>query len=210
MILTRIKLNLTSPITLKALANREVFHAALARSRQATDGGRLLWRIDELRHSQYLLVTSQKPLNVELLENQFGVPGKKAEQKDYDTLLNRISKDSVWHFKLVANPTFTAPKAEGEKSGKRKPCYTEKYQLNWLLRQSEKNGFEITGDSAKVMKSIPVFVRKRGEQTQIQLQEVTYQGVLKVKDVELFKNALTQGIGREKAYGMGLLTIIGS
>lgn len=210
MILTRIQLNLSSPITLKALANREVFHAALQRSRQTTDDGRLLWRIDELHHSYYLLATSHKPLNTELLENQFGAPGIKAEQKDYNTLLNRIAPGSVWRFKLVANPTFSAPKKEGEIRGKKKPCFTEKHQLNWLLVQSEKNGFEIIGDSAKVMKSIPVFVRKRGKKTQIQLQEVTYQGVLKVKDVELFKNALTKGIGREKAYGMGLLTIIGS
>lgn len=210
MILTRLKLNLSSPLTLKALGNQEVFHAALEASRQTDDDGRLLWRIDELKHSQYLLVLSQKSLNTKLLERQFGLPGENAEQKDYDTLLNRIVEGSIWHFKLVANPTFTAPKAEGEKRGKKKPCFTEKYQLKWLLTQSEKNGFEITGESARVMRSVPVFVRKHGQNTPIQLQQVTYQGILKVKDVELFKNVLVKGIGREKAYGMGLLTIIRS
>ena len=37
---------------------------------------------------------------------------------------------------------------------------------------------------------------------------VTYEGMLTVTDAELFRQALTQGIGREKAYGMGLLTIM--
>ena len=37
----------------------------------------------------------------------------------------------------------------------------------------------------------------------------TYEGVLTVTDEELFKAALVQGIGREKAYGLGMLTIVG-
>ena len=36
---------------------------------------------------------------------------------------------------------------------------------------------------------------------------VTYEGVLTVVDAEIFKKALVNGIGREKAYGMGLLTV---
>ena len=36
---------------------------------------------------------------------------------------------------------------------------------------------------------------------------VTYEGVLTVTDTELFCKALTEGIGRGKAYGMGLLTV---
>ena len=37
---------------------------------------------------------------------------------------------------------------------------------------------------------------------------VTYEGILKVNDVEKFKEILTEGLGREKAYGMGLMTIM--
>ena len=38
---------------------------------------------------------------------------------------------------------------------------------------------------------------------------VTYEGSLTVTDADLFRKALTEGIGREKAFGMGLLTIAG-
>ena len=42
----------------------------------------------------------------------------------------------------------------------------------------------------------------------VSLLSVSFEGVLEITDEELFKAALTNGIGRGKAYGMGLLTII--
>ena len=35
-----------------------------------------------------------------------------------------------------------------------------------------------------------------------------YEGVLEVTDADLFRAALTEGIGRGKAYGLGLLTVM--
>lgn len=40
------------------------------------------------------------------------------------------------------------------------------------------------------------------------LQEVTFEGVLTVKDPEIFKETLISGFGRGKAYGMGLMTLM--
>ena len=40
------------------------------------------------------------------------------------------------------------------------------------------------------------------------LLAVTYEGVLQVTDPEAFRNLLCQGIGRGKAYGLGLLTVM--
>ena len=40
------------------------------------------------------------------------------------------------------------------------------------------------------------------------LREATYEGVLTVTDVDKFKELLCNGIGRGKAYGMGLLTVM--
>jgi CRISPR system Cascade subunit CasE len=51
--------------------------------------------------------------------------------------------------------------------------------------------------------------RKKTKGERITMLSVTYEGTLKITDPELFKRALTVGIGREKAYGMGLLTIAG-
>ena len=37
---------------------------------------------------------------------------------------------------------------------------------------------------------------------------VTYEGLLTVTDAAKFREALTSGIGRGKAYGLGLLTVV--
>ena len=43
----------------------------------------------------------------------------------------------------------------------------------------------------------------------VSIRSVTYEGALAVTDAELFKKLLTEGIGRGKAYGLGLMTVIG-
>ena len=48
--------------------------------------------------------------------------------------------------------------------------------------------------------------KKTGEQ--VKLLGVTYEGLLTVTDAEKFREALTGGIGRGKAYGLGLLTVV--
>ena len=45
-------------------------------------------------------------------------------------------------------------------------------------------------------------------QRQVKISRVSFEGVLRVTDVNKFKDTLTHGIGREKAYGMGMLTVI--
>ena len=40
------------------------------------------------------------------------------------------------------------------------------------------------------------------------INKVMYEGILTVTDRDRFIGALTQGIGRAKAYGCGMLTII--
>lgn len=42
----------------------------------------------------------------------------------------------------------------------------------------------------------------------MRLSRVTFEGIIRITDINKFKHCLIHGIGREKAYGMGLLTVI--
>ena len=42
----------------------------------------------------------------------------------------------------------------------------------------------------------------------VKLNKVVYEGKLKIKDREKFIKVLKEGIGREKAYGFGMMTVI--
>jgi CRISPR system Cascade subunit CasE len=37
---------------------------------------------------------------------------------------------------------------------------------------------------------------------------VTFEGLLQIQNLVLFKQTLVNGLGREKAFGMGLMTVI--
>ena len=42
----------------------------------------------------------------------------------------------------------------------------------------------------------------------VSMLSVTFEGILTVTDADLFRRTLAEGIGRGKAYGMGMLTVV--
>lgn len=207
MYLSRIELDTARKQTQIALVSRNKFHGAIenAFSRQRENQTRNLWRIDRLGGKTYLLLLSQQMPNLSDFVKQFGNSTTNCETKEYDVLLNKITAQSVWRFRVIANPTRCVARGNGR--GKRVAHTTVKYQMEWFITQAEKNGFQIVEDKLQIMDSAWLMFNKRGERM-IRALAVTYEGVLMVNDVQKFKKVLVSGIGREKAYGMGMLTIM--
>lgn len=206
MYLSRIKLNTARTETLRALAAPNLFHGAIESCDE--ERTRKLWRIDTLAGVRYLLILSEKQIDFTNAAEQFGYDDS-YESKLYDGLLARITNGSRWQFRLTANPTIQ--KYDEEKGrGKVLAHITPAHQGNWLKKQAEKNGFELSDDEWSVVGSKWYMFRKnRNSSTTVRLLAVTYEGVLTVNDPEAFRSALMNGIGREKAYGMGMLTVAG-
>ena len=209
MYLSRIKLNTSSRKTMQALASPNLFHGAIEIS-ETGERTRKLWRVDTLRGEQYLLVLSENEINLSSVAEQFGYDDK-YECKSYDGLLGRITNGSRWHFKLRANPTVQVKNdSSSRERGKVLAHITTAHQEEWLRRQSEKHGFSLTEGEFLVTESRWFkFKRNRDENGSVRMLSVVYEGVLTVTDADAFRKALISGIGREKAYGMGLLTIVG-
>lgn len=167
---------------------------------------RHLWRLEELNGKQYLLVVSANQPNLDALEN-YGIAGS-AVTKNYDNFLNNLKKDEDLRFKLVANPTLKKA-IKGKKQGRVIPVRPGEINT-WILNKQNQFGFEIeknhplevTNKGKKVL-----YHKKDNKRKQVLLSEATYEGVLRITDIEKFKDALISGIGREKAYGFGLLTV---
>ena len=85
---------------------------------------------------------------------------------------------------------------------------TTKYQENWLFERAKKHGFSLEPDVFSVVSSQWLSFRKGADRQHVSLLAVTYEGTLCVTDPPLFRQALTNGIGRGKAYGLGLLTVV--
>lgn len=209
MYLTRIELDTNRRNTMKALASPNLIHGAVEGAFQG-EKTRKLWRIDNLAGHSYLLLLSDEVPYMEQISKQFGLVGKAAawESKDYGKLLNRIESGGVWQFRLTANPTKCCRDEEGRR-GTIKAHVTTYYQKQWLLERSVKNGFSVKESEFDVTKSYWQRFYKGSERKKpLTILTVTYEGILTVTDADLFRKTLMEGIGREKAFGMGMLTVV--
>lgn len=207
MFLSRIPIDRYNRNTLRALNSPSVFHGALESS-FAGERQRNLWRIDCTGDQLYILLLSNCKPELSSFCSQFGYDGWVSyEIKSYDGLLERIKNGDKWRFRLTANPTKSVS-AQGQGSrGKKLAHITTDFQKKWLVEKSEKSGFSVTENSFDVVESRWLKFAKRGQRG-VSLFSVTYEGVLEVTDADLFRRSLTGGIGRGKAYGMGLLTVM--
>ncbi|MBQ7529835.1 type I-E CRISPR-associated protein Cas6/Cse3/CasE [bacterium] len=210
MYFSRVLLDTNRRSTIIALASLNKLHGAIE---MAFPGPRQhkIWRIDVLGGKTYLLILSQSKPELSSLFKQFGPEGESAtwETKDYDPLLQRITQGSCWHFRLVANPTLSqARNNDGErKRGKVMGHITTAYQEKWLLDRAEKHGFLLNNEEFRVVKNGWLHFRKGNDKYFVSILSATYDGILTVSDVELFRETLVNGLGRGKAYGQGMLTI---
>lgn len=206
MYLSRVELDPTRRSTMTALAAPQKIHGAVE---SAFPGARRrrLWRLDRLGGKLYLLVLSEDVPELSGAVEQFGT-GAAPETRCYDPLLERITPGSCWQFRLTANPTKSCKDpADPQARGAVLAHCTTQHQKQWLLDRAAKHGFALTEDSFIVTQVQWQHFAKRGTRP-VSLLSVTYEGVLQVTDAEAFRAVLCQGMGRGKAYGQGLLTVM--
>ncbi len=211
MYLSRVELDVTRRATMRALAAPQKLHGAVE-SAFPGERRRRLWRLDHWNGKLYLLLLSEDQPNLLEISDQFGPVNRQGstEIREYNQLLERIVPGSVWQFRLTANPTKScAGEAGAEHRGKVLAHCTVEYQEKWLLDRAEKHGFRLEPDGFTVTASRWLHFAKGGMQNRtVSLLSVTYEGVLQVTEPDLFRTLLTSGIGRGKAYGLGLMTVI--
>ena len=194
MYLSRVELDPTRRSTMAALAAPQKLHGAV----ESAFGGerrRRLWRLDRLGEQLYLLLLSEDAPELSGVVEQFGT-GAAAETR------------SRWQFRLAANPTKSCkdtqnPAARGTVAAH---CTTQ-YQKQWLLERAAKHGFALRDEEFTVTRVQWQHFAKHGTRP-VTLLAVTYEGILQVTDAEQFRALLCQGMGRGKAYGLGLMTIM--
>ena len=206
MYLSRAELDPARRSTMIALTSPQKFHGAVENSFPG-ERRRRLWRLDTLGEKLYLLLLSEDVPDLTGLCAQFGT-GAAPETRPYEPLLERVTQGSYWQFRLTANPTRSKkdpldPLARGTL----KPCYLEVEQEKWLLEQAQKHGFAIPEGAFRVTRKQTHHFSKGGKRS-VTLLAVTYEGILQVTDPEAFREMLCQGLGRGKAYGLGLMTIL--
>lgn len=206
MYLTRVKLDISKRETQLALSASGRFHGAIERAFEQKQN-RNLWRIDKLRGEYYILILSEEMPKLKDFIEQFGDSKSLAETKEYEVLLNKITDQSVWRFRMVANPTHSVKTKSGR--GKVMAHVTPEHQMEWLKTKAAANGFELVDDTCLVLANEwkNFYKNAGGKDMRVRLMLVSFEGILRVTDADAFRNALVRGVGRGKAYGAGMLTI---
>ena len=211
MYLTRLELDVRKRDTIKALSSPNLFHGAIESSFSG-DRQRRLWRIDQLNGRHYMLILSADLPDFTNLSRQFGYSHTSTpwETKSYDSLLSRIEIGSTWNFRLTANPTKACKSSRAPADrGTVHAHITPFYQQKWLLDRSQSHGFSLDPEQVFVVSSRWMrFYKGQQRKFPVTLLSCTYEGLLTVTDANCFRQTLVNGIGRGKAYGLGLLTIV--
>lgn len=205
MYLSRVELDLRNHETLRALNVPRRLHGAVE---AAFEGPRTrrLWRLDRREGRLWLLILSEEVPELSGIVAQFGPPDGTAETRDYEPLLARVAEGTVWRFRLAANPIKNVKEADGR--GTVRNHVTAAQQEQWLAERATKHGFALEPDGFRVVASRWISFDKATDGSPVHIHAVTFEGLLRVTDVTLFREALIRGIGRGKAYGLGLLTIM--
>ena len=208
MYLSRVEIDINNRRKIKDLTHIGAFHHWVESSfpNEIENGirTRKLWRIDQLNGKEYLLIVSQTKPSIKHLES-YGVEGT-AQSKDYDVFLREIENGKRYRFRVVLNPVVAEMDKEGGSRGKTKPLPNSKH-MQFLYDRSEKNGFRLNKDEFFVV-SQGYTSFKKASMKEVKLSKVVYEGRLTVIDKEILKESLSKGIGKKKAYGFGMMTLI--
>ena len=204
MFLSRIIIDPNNRRTLQALDNPEILHG-MVEACFPGEQKRKLWRLDKLNGKLCLLLLSYEKADLSQLVTQIGFPGAEWETRDYQPLIDRIKTGSIWQFRLTANPVTSVPQQD-RRRGKITAITIAAHQREWLIRQGERHGFLLAPGQFDVVRSEWQIFRNKGRT--VSILYASFEGLLTVIDEDSLKKALLKGIGRGKAYGMGLLTVM--
>lgn len=204
MVMTRVRIEPSKTTSLRALTNPAVMHGVVQSSLSAKEI-RALWRVDLLNGNRYLLMISPEEPDLERLAGQIGIPGEPSS-KDYDAFLEGIAADDSYRYKITGNPTVADGKGGIIPLAKRSEGrHFARCEEDWLERKGENRGFDLR--SCRITARDTIHFQK-SLACRVTIHRVTYEGLLTVRDPDTFRHVLTDGIGREKAYGCGLLTVV--
>ena len=213
MYLSRVEIDINNRRKMKDLTHLGCYHAWVEDSFPEflkENRSRKLWRIDNIYDKYYLLILSENKPDIAKLE-KYGLDSS-AEVKTYDEFLDSLKEGMKAKFRIKLN-TVRAYKDKGNptKRGRIMPVPNEKLN-EFLIDKATRNGFEVKLGEFGISKiDKEYFMHTDKGETKKSKKDVvsaTYEGVLTITDLEKFKAALVNGIGKKKAYGCGFLTII--
>jgi CRISPR system Cascade subunit CasE len=202
MILSRICLNPMHSDTYRFASDPYRIHQALTAcaslSRQEAS---ILFRMDD---GPTLIVQSDTELNWEKLGLREGALLQEPQSKAFDPSI-RVGQQ--FGFRLRCNPAKKV-KVEGKKNSQFKTIRDVEGQIEWLKSKGGQFGFSLLSVEHTHEEWTDTKPPKSGDGIRKpRVSGTRFDGELIVTDTEKFREGLAKGIGPQKAYGFGLLSL---
>ena len=215
----------------RLLSSPQRMHAAVLASfapggESESAAGRILWRLDPGEHHVDLLVVSPRLPDLIGIVEEAGWPlTTPAQSKPYGQFLDRVCVGSQWHYRLRANPVH-AIKKDGWDRSRRVGHVSAEHQAQWWIDRAAKVGLQLleppmplvepvrAADRVSVSERATLIFERHtdsGESARgrrVTISSAVFEGHAEVTDAALVRDALTHGVGRARAYGCGLLTLV--
>lgn len=201
MFLSRLSPNWRSVQAMREISDPYQLHRTLARGfGDKLQEARLMFRVDADNERPVIVAQSHIEPNWSLLPASYAMN----ESKPFDLYLKMHQR---LRFRLAARPT-----KRDKTTGKRVTLRSDDEALEWLSRKGLQAGFSVAscrvGDYRWIDTRSPeadADTRDRGKSRA--LRYVRFDGVLVVTDPDKLKEAVRNGIGPQKAFGFGLLSL---
>lgn len=118
--------------------------------------------------------------------------------KSLDGLINSFYNGAEINFDLLCVPYYT------DSDGKLRSYYSSDDKIKWFREKEFYNGFEIKYISDNKCNDI---ISNIGGNKNLSFNVSNLSGKLIIKDIEKFKSFYNSGVGRYKAYGVGMLIL---
>lgn len=195
MFLIKLKLKLDNSSAKWCIMNCQKMHQHLMDlfSMSRKEAG-VLYRFDIKNHVLYVLSSVWPQIHETSMFKVLGL-------KPVDDIISSFVVNSCFSFNLLTYPYKT-----NFLTGKKTSIRDEDGIAAWLERKGRQHGFSVL--SQNVFSRITLFgSHKKDKGGDFYIPAVEIMGILKITDVEKFRQAFSCGIGSGKAYGLGMLLL---
>lgn len=208
MYISRIEIDYANRQKMRDLTHAGAYHNWVERSFpqefETNIRTRKLWRLDSLQGKEYLLIVSENQPDLKAF-SRYGI-AQTAITKNYDAYINRFREGDKMRFRVTLNPVISRAVIGGER-GKVFPLYAVESQLDFLMQRAQKHGFLVNIEEVCVTGQRHEKLKKSHLKYETFLK-VDYEGILTISNLASFQKMLIEGIGKKKAYGCGLMTVL--
>lgn len=201
MFLSRLILDARHPRTRSEVENPYELHRTLSRAFGELESARVLFRADtDAPGLVNVIVQSLVAPDWSRLEANGGYLKRAEDPKEIE--LTGLREGMALRFRLRCRPTKCVSTAGNSDRGKRMSITDKEEIFAWLRRKAELSGFRV---EEAAFDRIYWSDTKDGNGRLV--GSVQFEGVLVVTDPEKLKEAVRNGIGTQKAFGFGLLSL---